>query len=808
MRATSCTPHEPSMTPATPLAASSSAARPARPGRLVRVGPRALLGAAGPLLVLLAALALAIAPAWSPVWYQDDQLPTLFRTFHTDLAHHWGVLYPRLAPELGFGYGRLLHELYPPFGVELAAWLHTLGLGFVDAARATFSLCLLSSGLGMYAFARSFLGGRWPAVVAAIGFAWAPYVLLDAHKGGVLGESIALALMPWSLLALDRLARGGGWAAFGASAGVLALVILGHNITALFFVGLASAYAGLAALRPDSQTTAMAASETGAADGTSASLSAAPPIRERLRRLARAAGAVVLALALSALYWLPALLEQKLSRVSEQRTGDFTVTRYLLAPRDLLQPSAIFDYYVEAVPRYGLAAAVLTILALGLVAAACLRSARAPAPSDEPGRALLANRLLLGAFGLCFVVVLALQLRATAPIWDTLPLISFVQFPQRLFVFGAFAGAVVLGAAPIAARLLSGRRALGVAAGALVVAALGASSLPGIYWTWPVAGSHVIDEDQVGIGTAAERRLSERRAFDDYFPIWVEEDSGQITRPASPSRVDTYRAASPGPAPRVTLVERGYLGLTARTEADAPSALIVHQFYFPGWQATADGAPLAVGPAGPLGLVMLTVPAGRHTVEVWFGETPVRDAGLAGSGAALLVLLAALTLGLGWRRVLVGSALVAIVVLVPRLVHNAVDPPDRPPVQVVNVDVTPSARVAALERDDRPARPGEVVPITLIWESVAYTPRDLQSGLRLLPADGNRVLAERWGRPNRERTPTGKWLAGELIPDTLLLRIPSDLKPGRYRLQAGLRDPDASDRAPLGLADVGEIEVR
>src|ERR687898_732010 len=66
----------------------------------------------------------------------------------------------------------------PPFGVELATWLHTLGLGFVDAARATFSLCLISSALGMYAFAQRVLGGRWPAVLAALGFLWAPYVLL------------------------------------------------------------------------------------------------------------------------------------------------------------------------------------------------------------------------------------------------------------------------------------------------------------------------------------------------------------------------------------------------------------------------------------------------------------------------------------------------------------------------------------------------------------------------------------------------------------------------------------------------------
>src|SRR5436305_828368 len=75
-----------------------------------------------PLTIVLLAVLVAILPAWSPIWYQDDQLPTLFRTLHTSLAHEWGVIFPRLAPELGFGYGRLLHEFYPPLGVEMAAW--------------------------------------------------------------------------------------------------------------------------------------------------------------------------------------------------------------------------------------------------------------------------------------------------------------------------------------------------------------------------------------------------------------------------------------------------------------------------------------------------------------------------------------------------------------------------------------------------------------------------------------------------------------------------------------------------------------
>jgi hypothetical protein len=446
--------------------------------------PAAKLLAIAPQAVLLLALVVAVAPAWNPVWYQDDQLPTLFRVYHTDLAHHWGIVYPRLAPELGFGYGRLLHQFYPPFGVELAAWLHTLGFGVVYAARATFSLCLIASALGMYAYGRAILGGRWPAVLAALSYLWAPYVLLDAHKGGVLGESIAMGIMPWALLAVHRLVRGGGWAAFGAAAGLLALVVLGHNITALFFVGLASIYAALLA----------------ACAWLQAARSAGAGRLLAVCRLVQAAGAVLLALALAAVYWLPALIELPYSRVSDQRTGDFTVTRYLVQPLDLLQPFVVFDYYVEAVPRYGLSAALLTLAALLLFVVARVRtrgravlaSATVPAPDAPP----------IVAFGLCFIGVLLLQLRVSTPVWDAVPLISYVQFPQRLFVFGSFAGALVLGSLPWAVASLVGRPTPAFATGAGVLAALllGLTSLPGIYWTWPVAGSHVIDEDRWASG--------------------------------------------------------------------------------------------------------------------------------------------------------------------------------------------------------------------------------------------------------------------------------------------------------------------
>jgi hypothetical protein len=740
---------------------------------------------AQPLVVVMAVALVALLPDWNPVWYQDDQLPTLFRTFHTSLAHEWGVLYPRLAPELGFGYGRLLHQFYPPLGVEVAAWLHALGFGFIDAVRATFSLCLLASALGMYAYARTVLGGSWPAALAAVAYVWSPYVLLDAHKGGVLGESVALAVMPWALLAVDRLARGGAILWVAATAGGLALVVLGHNITALFFVGLAALYGIIVAVAARRQR----------------------PGRGLARRSALVVGSVALGLALAAVYWLPALTELHFSRVSEQRGGDFNVVRNLVDPAAIFQPALLFDYYVETVPRFGLAAGVLTVVAIVLVTAALIRAGpRSQPPDAQPS--IWPDRVVLVAFGLCFIVVLLLQLRQTTIVWQVVPLISYVQFPQRLFVFGSFAGAILIGGVPWAVRSLgaSGRLTAGLGLGVAVV--LGATSLPGLFWTWPVAASHVIAEDQVGIATAAERRLAERRAFDDYFPIWVEEDATLITRPPSPSRSELYEAASSGPVPRVRVLERGYLSLRVQTDAEAPSSLVLHTFYFPGWLAAADGQSLPVEPIGPIGLARVQVPAGQHVVEVWFGETPVRQAAILASLGALAVVLLLLVKGLGPGRALAGLTVVLVVSIGPWLLHRAVTPTVRPAVQVLDVDVTPSARLVGVEPGQTIAARGDTISVTLLWQATSYSARDLQSGLRLVPAEGDQIVAERWARPDRERTPTGKWMVGELVPDTIQLRIPPTARPGSYRLLAGLRDGDAPARGSSALVTVATLDIR
>jgi hypothetical protein len=65
--------------------------------------------------------------------------------------------------------------------------------------------------------------------------------------------------------------------------------------------------------------------------------------------------------------------------------------------------------------------------------------------------------------------------------------------------------------------------------------------------------------------------------------------------------------------------------------------------YWPGWRARADGQPVSLWPAESLGTLTLDLPAGRHTVLLVLGRTPLR---LVAEWVSLLGLIVCLALGL------------------------------------------------------------------------------------------------------------------------------------------------------------------
>jgi hypothetical protein len=215
---------------------------------------------------------------------------------------------------------------------------------------------------------------------------------------------------------------------------------------------------------------------------------------------------------------------------------------------------------------------------------------------------------------------------SSRPLWSALPLLPQVQFPWRLLVVLTPAAALLAACAAVrAASPASPPAARGLAAAALLL--LGANLV--------VSARDVVAPAALDTRTAARYGADPeaRRDAPEYRP-----------RGAPVGRLPVLpRAAS--------LAERGHAEVLAwepgrrvvAVDARERAWLRIATFHYPGWHAEADGRALPIR-AGPDGVIEVLAPAGRHVVEISFGTTPARRAGLAlslASGLGLAVWVAA-----------------------------------------------------------------------------------------------------------------------------------------------------------------------
>jgi hypothetical protein len=87
--------------------------------------------------------------------------------------------------------------------------------------------------------------------------------------------------------------------------------------------------------------------------------------------------------------------------------------------------------------------------------------------------------------------------------------------------------------------------------------------------------------------------------------------------------------------------------------------------------------------------------------------------------------------------------------------------------------------------------------VILFWQALSGMDRDYAIFMHLLNADGE-TLVNADHLPPR---PTREWQPGQMIPDRVKLRLPSDLPAGDYWVEIGLYDAGDPALPRLSLAD-------
>ncbi len=494
-----------------------------------------------------------------------------------------GQLLPRWAPDLSGGYGQPLFIFNPPMFYYLSSLLHALGYGLIASENlASFALLGLA-GLGMYLLAAEFFGPRG-ALVAAVAYLFAPYVLLNLYVRHALADFTALAFLPWAFWGLERFIRGKGLI-YGLIGPIsIALLILSSNPIALISFPFLILFMILLAY-----------------------------IDRSRKSFLRGVLCLAISLGLSAFFWLPALVERRYVHVERLLEGYLNYSNHFVYPLQLL--SSAWGYGISMPGSQDGMSFAIGPLHIIILVVTILFVWRLPAQQRQVK--------LLVLFSL--VVLLLAGFFASTPskfVWDSMPLLQYLEFPWRFLTLVAFSTAFLAGF------LLFFMREKPTLTALLTILLLVGMFLVGISHARPESFLDV-DEADYNPQAIAGRGLSVTTA-EEYEPIWVQE------RPLMPKSEQVTLLDGEAQWTLDILSPTHYIFMV---NAASDAQFRFNNFYFPGWRLYVDGIESSIDYQNPQGVIEISIEQGNHQLELVFTNTSIRNIGVYISLVTLFLLL-------------------------------------------------------------------------------------------------------------------------------------------------------------------------
>ncbi len=722
------------------------------------------------LIVPLALARVAAQPLLSlQFFHSDDGLDHLLRLWAMDRTIQQGVIYPRWLFDLAYGYGYPIFDFYPPLAAYVAETLHLLGLDFVAAIKGTYVICLLAALLGAYAMGAEFFRESERAQVAgvltAVAYVFFPYFLVDIYARGAIAETLAAALLPSLVWAVQRGLRQPTLSAVGLTAVCLALMLLAHSLTLFIIAPVLIAYVLLELFRR--------------------------PSTERFgARVKYLAASALLTAGLGAIYWLPFGAELNQIKMGQGIPSIVAIfSAHFLTPSDLIQPSLLY-HYGDAPFELGLVAVGLGILALGITILVLRKSA---------------SRIVVLFFGGVAIIAAFAMTEPTGDIWLALPLATMVQYPWHVSILIGLGLSIALGALPPALAQMGSFHLSKSVRAPLDLPTLGLSSAIAGAIIWAAIGDLAPQELFFPRDAPTLAQLARFEAYSSFVgtTTWGE------YLPATVNIADLLNYHAPATSPSAAQVHIERWDDAARVfqvSASQPISLTLRSFYFPGWQATVDGAPVRTSARTPLGLLTASVPPGDHQVAFVLNNTLPQQAGTLISMASALALATLVTVA--WRRrennAPIAAGILALglaAFLIPAIAAFIAPPTAREQEQIA---VSPALDLIGWSVDNARLQAGAwrvadaraSLSLQTFWfarnstEEKSFTWRWLDAGGQVVSQSEQ---PSRFGTGN-----VAAWIPNEVIEDHFDVPLRPALPPGSYTLQVAF----GGDFVTVGSVDL------
>jgi len=699
----------------------------------------------------------------SQMLLSDDAALHLYRTIVLDHSLRYDhPIYPRFSSALAYGYGAPLFNYFSPLAYYLPRTLHLLGMSFVSAWLAGMVVYLWVAALGAFLLGRT-LTNIMGGFVAAVAYLYSPYLLYDAVSRGTITEVAGLAVLPFVLYALTRLARAPSLSSFSLVVMGYSIFIPLHNIITLHGSLLIFVYALFLVV-----------------------VSARP-----FRTIALLVFTGLLSVGITAFFWLPALGETqwiKLPAITAQ-LSHLDVTRHLRDLSEVLAVPAPADPYQQQAPiPITVSWPALLAAFFGSLCALKLKRQRA-------------HFLFWGSV---VAFTLFMNTPASAWVWQHVPLMHYTQFAWRILGITSIALAVLCALSVyVIAELVPKSRLRTLLAYALM-SCLILYALPFTYRpTQLIEGSDVLSAQK------HERLRSEAAlsSYGEYLPLWAADS-------LDPDALTALWEFSPV-IPRWTnregiLIEReAWAGASAALQVVLKEArpVTLAWLYMPNWSVQVNDVYTTVYPDED-GLVTFDLSQGRSSIIVEYALSDLQRAGIAISAVATIIFVGALVVwffvsrGLATssevlpKASLIGCVVVGISLIVLKIAY--IDQTnnlwhykrwnDGHFDQVPVLNTVFNHELSLLSADVSVSQSDSSITVSTRWTPLKQISRDY--GILYSIRDQSGIEVKRHARYQLAGLNTSRWVVGLYLEENAVIEMPKGTLPGNYSVFVSIYDQE------------------
>ncbi len=527
------------------------------------------------------------------------------RVYEMGRALSDGMFPVRWAADLGYGYGYPIFNFYAPLSYYFGGVINALGVDALVSTKITMIAGIILSGVFMYLLARK-LWGEIGGLVSSLFYVYAPYHAIDIYVRGDVAEFWAYAFIPLVFFGILKASDEKKWGYVALGSLGYAGIILSHNLTALMITPFLILFILFLFFKE---------------------------YKNKQYRLSYSLFILLFGVGLSAFYWLPALFELRFTNVLSQIGGGADFRNHFICITQLWQSPWGFGGSapgcVDGVSfKIGKIHLILssTAIVFLVISLQYKKFKNLFIKNDQ--------QIIFAIFSVfAFAISVLLTLEISKPIWEFVPLMAFFQFPWRFLIVVSFSTSVLAGffiwviqrAEKDIIKL--DKANFIIASAAIFVLIFFNSKL--------FAPQSYLYRESSDYTNPLSLKWTASKISDEYMPK-------NFVKPSIKDDVVRDKIVSQTEGTKVLFQSSSTNKIHANIFSEKETKVKVNLAYFPGWNIFIDNKESS--PEISNNGFYVNIPAGSHSLDIFFTQTSIEKFATSVSLASLFLLLAGIIL--------------------------------------------------------------------------------------------------------------------------------------------------------------------